>query len=182
MAWEALMMKNLTYKDVRPIYKIDENGNIYSLYKKAILKPRKDKDGYLKIGLKSENGKRYVRIATLVAYNFIGEPPKDIDDPTIDHIDGNIVNNHYSNLRWLSRSENSSGRKIKLTGELNHRAKLKNNEVIEICDLLKQNKLSLSQIGKKYGVHKSTISNIKRKVKWQSITNGYDFGSTTKEG
>lgn len=87
------MLKELKYKDVKPIYKIDERGNIYSKYKNGFLKPKKDKDGYLTISLAGENKTIYVRIATLVAYNFIGKPPTEIKDVTIDHIDGNILNN-----------------------------------------------------------------------------------------
>lgn len=171
------MQKEIKYKNVKPFYKIDEFGRIYSKYKQDYLKPVKDKDGYLKSYLSGYDGRIYVRIATLVAYNFIGEPPEGMKDPTIDHIDGNILNNHYSNLRWLERSENSSIRKLraKSLGELNHEAKLKEKEVIEICELLMQNDLTLKQIANIYGVTKHTINNIKRKVNWKHITKKYDF-------
>lgn len=173
----VLVLKELKYKDVKPIYKIDERGNIYSKYKNGFLKPKKDKDGYLTISLAGENKTIYVRIATLVAYNFIGKPPTEIKDVTIDHIDGNILNNHYINLRWLDRSVNSSIRKnrMKSLGELNHEAKLTEKEVIEICNLLVENKLTLKEIGKIYNVTKYTINNIKRKVNWKYITKTYIF-------
>ena len=169
------MFKKLSYKDVKPLYKIDENGNVFSMYKNGFLNPKKDKDGYLSVVLRGNQNKIYVRIATLVAYNFIGPPPIDMKDPTIDHIDGEVLNNYYKNLRWLERSQNSSIRKNTGLGELNHEAKLNNKQVIEICDLLIDKKLTLQQIGKMYGVHKSTISNIKRKVKWQHLTQRYNF-------
>lgn len=169
------MLKELKYKDVKPIYKIDENGNVYSKYKKGYMKPAKDKDGYLKLNLVGENGIIYARIATLVAYNFIGEPPKEIKDPTVDHIDTNILNNCFENLRWLERGKNSSTRKNKLVGEDNHECKLKERQVIEICDLLMENKLSLKEIANIFGVHKTTISNIRRKIKWTHITKKYNF-------
>ena len=35
------MFKELKYKDVKPIYLIDEYGNIYSKYKKRIFKTKK---------------------------------------------------------------------------------------------------------------------------------------------
>lgn len=171
------MLKNLEYKNVKPIYKIDECGNVYSNYKQGYLKPSKDKDGYLRLTLRGYNEKIYVRVATLVAYNFIGEPPKEMKDPTIDHIDGNIVNNHYTNLRWLERSVNSSikKRRAKNLGELNHEAKLKEKEVVEICKLLMEKELTLKEIGNIFGVSKSTINNIRRKVNWKHISNKYNF-------
>lgn len=107
------MLKELEYKDVKPLYKIDEYGNVFSIYKNDYLKPKTDKDGYLSLALRGEQRIIYVRTATLVAYNFIGPPPINMKDPTIDHIDGKILNNYYKNLRWLERGENSSIRKKK---------------------------------------------------------------------
>lgn len=135
---KILDMVPIQYKNVKEgLYLIDEYGNIYSNYKKDYLCPKEDKDGYLQIILSggSRKNKCYVRIATLVAYHFIGKP-KDIKDPTIDHIDGNIKNNYYLNLRWLERGVNSSIRKNKGIGEENSQAKLTKNQVKEICDLL----------------------------------------------
>lgn len=172
------MLKKLEYKDVKPLYKIDEYGNVFSIYKNDYLKPKADKDGYLSVVLRGSQKNIYVRIATLVAFNFIGPPPIDIKDPTIDHIDGKILNNYYKNLRWLERGINSSIRKNTGLGELNHEAKLTEKEVKEICDLLMLNNISLTQIAQKYNVQKSTISNIKRKKNWKYITEKYLFSKS----
>ena len=177
------VVKELRYKNVKPIYKIDEYGNIYSKYKNGYIKSSKDKDGYLKVSLSAKENTIYARIATLVAYNFIGNPPKDIKDVTVDHIDGDILNNHYSNLRWLERSKNSSTRKkrAKSKGELNHEAKLTKDQVILICKLLMQNTKTLREIADIFKVKKSTISNIKRKKNWCHITCEYNFPNSRVE-
>ena len=172
---EVQVFRELKYKNVKPLYLIDEYGNVYSKYKKGYLKPKKDKDGYLSLSLAGIDKTVYVRVATLVAYNFIGKPPKNMKDPTIDHIDNNIVNNYFKNLRWMERGMNSSIRVNKGVGEKNSEARLTNQNVIEICELLAEDKLTLKEIGEKYNVSKSTISNIKRKVRWRHITNNYIF-------
>ena len=175
---EIADMVPICYKNVKKdLYEIDEFGNIYSKYKKDFLKPNKDKDGYLRIKLSggSREEKCYVQIATLVAWHYIGPPPETIIDPTINHRDGNILNNHYSNLEWMSRSKNSSIRKNKGEGSQNHEAKLDEKEVFEICELLINTELSLEEIANKFSVDKTTISNIKQKKSWKKITQQYDF-------
>lgn len=60
--------------------------------------------GYLKFKIFDVNHKRAViRIHRLVAYEFIGRPAKKME---IDHIDGNVKNNSFSNLRWCTHGEN----------------------------------------------------------------------------
>lgn len=171
-------MVPLIYKNVKPgLYLIDENGNIYSNYKKGFLSPAKDKDGYLKLTLSggSRQEKCYVRVATLVAYHFIGTPPKELKDPTINHIDGDITNNYYKNLEWVERGVNSSIRNNKGEGETNHEAVLTEQQVKEICDLLVNTDLTYDQIAYKYGIKKNTVSNIKNKKSWKKISKDYDF-------
>lgn len=177
-------MKPIVYKNVKPgLYLIDENGNIYSNYKQDFMKPNIDKDGYLKIKLSSgcRENPCYVRIATLVAYHFLGEPPNNLKDPTINHIDGNKTNNNYKNLEWIERGTNSAIRNNKGVGEENHEAILTSTEVHEICKLLLNSGLTYEQIGSRYGVTKSTISNIKNGKNWKHITVQYGFDKSRLE-
>lgn len=173
-------MKPLLFDDIKSnLYYITENGQIYSTAKKRFLIPQTDKDGYLQIELQRPSGGRDNKIckhiAPLVAKTYLGPPPPDLKDPTVNHIDGNILNNHYSNLEWLERGVNSSIRKNKGTGSKNHEAKLTEQEVYEICELLINTNLTFSQIGDKYGVKKSTISNIYKKRNWKQISESFDF-------
>lgn len=159
------------------LYEIEEDGRIWSNYKKGYLNPSQDKDGYLRISLSSgtRNKKRYFRIANLVAIFFIGPPPVDLKDPTVNHIDGNITNNHFTNLEWMERGKNSSIRLNKGQGSFNHEAKLNEEQVREICNLLVNSNLSYEEIIKKYNITKSTLSSIKNKKHWKEITSKYDF-------
>lgn len=180
-ALEALLinMIPIEYKNVKEnLYLINESGQVWSNYKKDFLKPAKDKDGYLRLSLSNgsrEKGKTDVRIATLVAYHFIGKPPENLTDPTVNHIDGNILNNHYLNLEWIERAENSSIRKNRGEGIQNHEAKLDEKQVYEICLLLIQTNLSYQEIANRFKVKKTTISNIKNKKNWKNITKDFDF-------
>lgn len=163
---------------VKPnLYEIEEDGRIWSNYKHDYMTPSKDKDGYFKIKLSGgdRQHQKYFRIATLVAINYIGEPPKNLKDPTINHIDGNIQNNHYTNLEWVERGYNSSIRKNTGQGSLNHEAKLNEQQVKEICELLVNTNLSYQNICNQYNIKKSTLSNIKNQKTWKNITNQYDF-------
>lgn len=163
---------------VKPnLYEIEEDGRVWSNYKHDYMIPSKDKNGYFKIKLSGgdREHQKYFRIATLVAINYIGKPPENLKDPTINHIDGNIQNNHYTNLEWVERGYNSSIRKNTGQGSLNHEAKLNEQQVKEICELLINTNLSYQSICDRYNIKKTTISNIKNQKTWKNITSQYDF-------
>ena len=159
------------------MYYISEDGKIYSTFLNDFLKPRHDKNEYLELGLSTGQSKqrKLWKVHQLVAKVYLGNPPEYMKDPTVDHINGNIFDNNYRNLRWMERGINSSIRRNKGVGEQNHEAKLTEEQVIEICEVLIQNEKSLKEIADLYGVDKSTISNIKRKKSWRHLTKCYNF-------
>lgn len=169
-------MKLISCKNIKNnASEIDENGNIWSNLTQKFLRAGKDKDGYLKISLRTNDNKTSVfRIATLVLYTYGGPPSDNIIDPTVNHIDSDILNNNISNLEWLERGENSSIRKNKGAGETNHEAVLSENDVIDICDLIRTTNMSFSSIANIKGVDKSTINNIVRKKNWENVTSQYE--------
>lgn len=84
---------------------VDTKGNVTWITKDKILKPKKDKKGYLFVCLGNGTKERKnFRIARLVAINFISEPP--FENAQVDHIDRNRQNNNVNNLRWVSNTEN----------------------------------------------------------------------------
>ena len=81
---------------------VPNNGGI-SIVKEKILKPQKEKNGYLRIGLNKRNKKYMFLIHRLVAESFI---PNVNNYAEINHKDGNKSNNNVDNLEWCSRSYN----------------------------------------------------------------------------
>jgi hypothetical protein len=61
---------------------------------------KQPKNGYFRIRL---NGKKY-SIHRLIAETFIPNPD---NKPEVNHKDGNKLNNHISNLEWVTHSENT---------------------------------------------------------------------------
>lgn len=88
------------------VHRIDEFGNIYKLKGNETLKISVDKSGYYRwsfLHYKTRKAFNYL-VHRLVYEAFVGPIPEGM---TIDHIDGNKLNNHYSNLQLLSREENT---------------------------------------------------------------------------
>ena len=99
--------KQIILKDVKGfegLYKISNDGKVWSEYKKDFLKSRLSMDGYERVAL-SSNGKRYeYRVSRLVAEAFVENPD---NLPQVNHKDYNTKNNWYENLEWCDNYTNS---------------------------------------------------------------------------
>lgn len=91
-----------------PNYTINVNGDVTN-NKGLILKPWLD-NGYKRIGLCNENGKKFFLLHRLIAINFIDNPN---NYETVDHVDRDRLNNNISNLRWASYSQQNQNKKKK---------------------------------------------------------------------
>ena len=90
-------------------YTIYENGDIWSDYKKGLLKPSLNNMGYYKVNLYKDGKVYYKKIHRLLAIAFIPNPENKLE---IDHIDRVRTNNNLSNLRWVTHKENMNNKDI----------------------------------------------------------------------
>lgn len=91
------------------IYKITVYGEIYSVKTGKQLKHCVSKDGVLKVSLNKNGNKKKHLVHRLVAITYIPNPT---NKPQVDHIDGDKHNNHISNLRWCTNTENQQFRAV----------------------------------------------------------------------
>tara|TARA_R110000796_G_scaffold40119_1_gene99499 strand:- start:2914 stop:3393 length:480 start_codon:yes stop_codon:yes gene_type:complete len=93
-------------------YLIYNNGDIYSKKNKIFLKPRKDKDNYLRVDLCNDKKKtKTIKIHQLVAIAYLNHNLEN-RDYVIDHIDANVRNNYLHNLQRITRTQNARKKNI----------------------------------------------------------------------
>lgn len=88
-------------------YWIDSNGYIYSRVRfgtpGGVVRQWIDGGGYYNVRLHIKNKVKNLKVHRLYAQAFLSNP-KNL--PQVNHIDGNKLNNHLSNLEWCTASEN----------------------------------------------------------------------------
>ena len=93
-------------------YHVYDDGRIYSTVSQKWLKPSIER-GYAKCTLSVNKVAEKWSVHRLVATLFIPNPDS---LPQVNHIDGNKLNNHYSNLEWCTAYHNNKhARDTKLT-------------------------------------------------------------------
>lgn len=127
-------------------YEVSSDGEVRNK-NGFMLKPCKDKDGYLYVSLHRNKKGHFVFIHRLVAKAFLNNPD---NKPQVNHIDGNKMNNATSNLEWVTSSENNKHKFSALGVKAYNRKKVRCIETGEIFD-------SISDAAKKYGAHGSNI-------------------------
>ena len=135
-------MKRMTFNGNKTNYKIDEYGNIWSfhIFKEGkLLKPRIDKDGYLKVSITiKKNRSKTAFVHRLVAENFVyNEYPK--LNIVVNHLDGNKQNNFYKNLEWTTVKDNTRHaiyHNLFPTGERSCLVRFSNKDIEKVCKLI----------------------------------------------
>lgn len=172
-----MMIKELKIDGVKKKYTIDTYGNIYDVelgrYKKQILHHK----GYLKVSfyVNGKNKQFFIHRLVLMTFN----PVKSMEKLQVNHIDGNKQNNYVGNLEWCTNSENQKhaykiGLSKSKTGEQNPSAKLNEQEVVEIADMIMAG-VTHKEIAEHFGISGITVSAIRSKRHWEYILKDYNF-------
>lgn len=103
-----LVVKFRKVPSLKFLYEVSEDGRIVRNVKsKHHLKQEQDRCGYYRVGVVL-NGKHIHRLVhLLVAECWLGVKPEGLE---CDHIDHNKHNNHYTNLRYITKAENLANR------------------------------------------------------------------------
>lgn len=105
-------------------YQISNIGRVKSLKynRETILKPSKT-SGYYSVKLSLKRKFKNFNIHRLVAQAFVANPNS---LPQVDHISGDILDNSYTNLRWVTIQTNNQNKKA-------HREGTKYSRFIGVC-------------------------------------------------
>ncbi len=146
-------------------YEVSNTGLVRNKVRGNILCPGTN-NGYLRSTLRNDDGRKVnVYVHQLVANSFV-----DGDNLlTVNHIDGNKLNNHYTNLEWISGSDNSKHAHINglitySNGVTHPISKLNLLQVRVIRKLLPD--LPRHEIASIFEVSKSTIQGIAENRLW----------------
>lgn len=159
-------------------YEISSNGRVRSYLgpnqnskprkTPKMMKTRTPKDGYPRVTLQTDSGKKVVRrVHLLVARAFLGPTKKRI----VRHKDGNPGNPKLSNLEYGTLRQNSHDKYRHGThgiGDQNSRALLSEKEALEIYSL--KGIESQASLANRYNLSPQAVSDIHRGITWSEIT------------
>ena len=169
------------------MYEVSNAGRVRNT-KGHILKQHLMNQGYPMVSLISSNQEqaKYVNQLThrLVASAFVDKPDDNFN--VVNHLDGIKTNPKYTNLEWTDHSHNvnhaiENGLMPNIVGEKQHMAKLTNEQVVTICEILQSGDYHdyadiLNRIGMSVtDNNKDLIGNIKRRIAWKHISKDCEF-------
>jgi len=149
------------------MYSIDKNGTVLSYQNGCkIIKSHLNNKGYLKVRLQNNSKDKTITIHRLIALHFIPNPE---NKKTVNHKDGNKLNNSIENLEWATQGEQiSHAYKLKLrdsSGSKNPNTRFTEDDIIKMRSGAYSNKELVSM----YKCRLSTLLNILNYKNWKNI-------------
>lgn len=155
----------------QPNYAISECSKIFRISTgKEMVQTLRGVPEYLTIRACQNNIAKNVKVHIMVAEVWLEEPKSPLYD-TVNHKDGDKLNNHVSNLEWATKSQNSR-HAVNLglikSGEDCYQTKLTGNNVHEICKMLSEC-YRIKDIADRFDVSNDIIRKIKAGDAWFDI-------------
>lgn len=137
---------------------VPHNGTL-RLIKERILKPSKDKDGYLFVTLQKHKTKKTLKIHRIVAIAFYGK-----SNLVVNHKDTNKLNNSKDNLEFVTVEYNNHHARKNIIFNVvkgkNHYAYRLTDEIKREIIGMKKSRVSNKIIAEKFKIHENTIYKI----------------------
>lgn len=162
------LITNCKY-DLKFNYYVTDDGRIWSERTQKYLSFQYDKNGYVKVQMRSTDGcsHRY-SVHRLVLENF--KPVEGMERLQVNHIDGNKTNNCLSNLEWVTCKENiQHAIDNNLRAAVNGAAKLTPQQVIEIYRRASNGETNI-KLANEFHVGPDQIGKIKNHKSWLEFT------------
>lgn len=155
-------------------YHISSHGRLRSFSQKCprgrILRKQINSYGYPHYTMMRADGTMFTRTAhRLVLEEFVGPKPHGHEAR---HLDGNRTNPKLSNLRWGTHRENTDDRARHghdRKGSQHHMAKITERDVRNIRTKAQEPGVSVSVIGREYGLSPATTHKIVRRELWRHV-------------
>ena len=156
------------YKDT-PYY-ITEDGKIFSNGKE--LSTFLTNKGYKSFRGCVNSVRKHISIHRAVALLYVPNPN---NLPQVNHIDGDKLNNHYTNLEWITNQENRNHaieNGLHCVGIDTYNCKLSEDDVKYIREnyIAKHPEFSGAALSKKFGVNSAQISRIVNNKQWKHLS------------
>ena len=139
-------------------------------YLPGIVQSRKNSQGYLSVAITSDEGvSKKLNVHVLVAAAFIGERPQGMH---VCHNNGDRLDNRSSNLRYgtpKSNYDDSVQHGTFTHGILHKKAKITDEEVLEIKKLVADCDITFKEIGNLYGISGAKVSAIADDKAWRHV-------------
>lgn len=173
-------------KEVYSGYFINKRGQVFSSFKGKMREIKQSVQwSYPRVRIVIDGKETSRHVHRLLAIAFIPNP---YNKEQVNHKDGDKLNYELSNLEWVTRQENKdhafkSGLldNCPRVGEDNGRAIITEDDVLEIVKLL-NDKVTHRDIAAKYGLEKSSISNIVCGKAWSGVVgNKLDHLRTSRD-